>query len=190
MVLYLSTMFFHTGTNRTEGTKCAQYTCTHTHLCTYTHVSETEAEIFPTATRRATNAHPARGRHAASPSKGRRTLRYMQAGCYTHSCTEPSSWPDTPAHQPIPCPPAHTAVLEQFPRTGSWCSAKTKTFLKLKMERLHWGEKKQGKEGISCYILLGDFCFYDFFIFYFFWQTRIPFELIHFFLPRISNDNA
>lgn len=52
------------------------------------------------------------------------------------------------------------------------------------------GERRsRAKKGFLVIFCLGIFVFMIFF-YYFFWQTRIPFELIHFFLPRISNDNA
>lgn len=186
MVLYLSTVSFHTGTNRIDGTKRAQHTCTHTRLCTYTHVSETEAETFPTATRRATNAHPARGRHTQHPPARAEGLCNMcrqavtqaqsPARGQTHLHTSPllvplhtqRFWSSSPA-------PAHDALL----RLKLYSSWKWKGCT---------GERRSGAgKGFLVICCSGIFFLM---IFYFFWQTRIPFELIHFFLSRISNDNA
>lgn len=88
---------------------------------------------------------------------------------------------DTPAHRPLPLPPAHPQRFQSSSPAPTY-DAKTKTLLELEMEKLHWG-KEEGGQG-------RDFLLYFAQGFFFFWQTRIPFELIHFFLPRIWNDNA
>lgn len=63
------------------------------------------------------------------------------------------------------CTPAFTSSPST--RVRFWSSspaptydAETKTSLKLEMERRHWGKKKEGRAGISCYILLRDFFFF------------------------------
>lgn len=177
---YLSTMPFYTNTNRVDKADVHKHTDVHTHRG-YT---ATDALTFPTATRRVMHAHPASGRHRQHPpgkaeqlhGTGRhaiiRTQAHSPALSQTHLHTSLYLFPQH-THSSFGAVPLHWLMMprQNFARAGNGKAA------------LRREEGGQGRDFLL-YFAQG------FYLYFFFWQTRIPFELIHFFLPRILNDNA
>lgn len=149
-------------------------------ICTRTECTETQAQTFPTATSRAMHAHPASGGHTQHPPGtaeglsgiGRHTIIHTQARrpalSQTHLHTSLYLFPQH-THSGFGAVPLHRLLMLRLKLCSSW-----------KWEGCTGERRRRAGKGFLVIFCLGIF----------FWQTRIPFELIHFFLPRISNDNA
>lgn len=146
------------------------------------HTERREAQTFPTAPSRALHAQPRERRtHAASPGERQEgSAVQAEAPLYTLPPRDRRSARHTGLHLFPPHPhsgfgavPLHRLRMLRLKLCSSW-----------KWRGCTGERRRRAGKGF-----LGIFCSGIYF-FFFVWQTRIPFELIHFFLPRISNDNA
>lgn len=174
IIIFLPGLFTQTPTRLTKQT------CASTHMYIHGVYRDTEAQKFPTATSRAMHAHPASGGHTQHPPGkaeglggiGRHTIIHTQARSpalsQTHLHTSLYLFPQH-THSGFGAVPLHWLLMLRLKLCSSW-----------KWEGCTGERRKRAGKGFLVMFCSGIF----------FWQTRIPFELIHFFLPRISNDNA
>lgn len=152
------------------------------HTCTCTHTPCTETQMHKhfqqQPAEQGMHTPQVADIHSIPQERQKDTMASADVPLYT--CVEPGAQPDTPAHQSSPLPPAHTH--------GSFGAVPLHQLMMLSLKLCSsWkgciGERRRVGKGFLVIFCTGIFLLL-------FWQTRIPFELINFFLPRISNDNA
>lgn len=132
--------------------------CTTTHVHTHRGCTETQTHrhIQQQLPEQCMHTLQVAGRHSIPQERQKDSVAQADTVLQTLMHGAQCSATHTHAHQPLPLALAHTQRIWSSTLVLTY-DTKTKTLLEMEVERLHWEEKKEYREGISCYILLRDF---------------------------------